>query len=376
MIKKLISILLALTLCVSLAACGSKNEPTKPNDETPSVTEPAENTKPSTEPTEDPGFVPSPEVTLPEGETWPSENEDSDKETEPAEPQNPTVPDNSSLPQLKVSDVILADLKAESAYNGLYRITGVMSSSFGNSWSCSLSISGMDCDNSGNIDAVKAGIPKCISDIASYVCLNLKFDGDKMTCDVIERKSGESLLGIADEDIIFKMFPELKYDVVDAGQLPKDSLSLSQYEPGKMYAFKADESIWQTPVFNNDSEHEILSVTIYNRNTGEFIGKVFVPNLVCGEYDNDILADAEKGELCIAISTATFEELLGSGDAAAFKSQELSVGNKIENNMDDILCNDTDKTFVLDIEGEMIELAPGKSIYVDWFTDVYVAEIK
>ena len=50
--------------------------------------------------------------------------------------------------------------------------------------------------------------------------------------------------------------------------------------------------------------------------------------------------------------------------------------NKIDNNMDDILCNDTDKTFVLDIEGEMIELAPNQAIYVDWFTDVYVAEIK
>ena len=374
MIKKLISILLALTLCVSLAACGSKDEPSKP-DETPTITKPVEDTKPSTDPTEDPGFVPSPDVTLPEGETWPSEKEDED-ETTPSESEDVTIPDNSSLPQLKVSDVILTDLKAESAYNGLYRITGVMSSSFGNSWSCTLSISGMENDNSGNIDAVKAGIPKCISDIASYVYLNITFNGDKMTCDVIERNTGESLLGIAAEDIIFKMFPELKYDVVDAGQLPKDSLSLSQYEPGKMYAFKADESIWQTPVFNNDSEHEILSVTIYNRNTEEFIGKVFVPNLVCGEYDNDILADAEKGELCIAISTATFEELLDSGDAAAFKSQELSVGNKIENNMDDILCNDTDKTFVLDIEGEMIELAPGKSIYVDWFTDVYVAEIK
>ena len=57
-------------------------------------------------------------------------------------------------------------------------------------------------------------------------------------------------------------------------------------------------------------------------------------------------------------------------------SGELSVGDKIDNNMDDILCNDTDKTFVLDIDCEMIELAPGKSIYVDWFTDVYVAEIK
>ena len=375
MIKKLISILLALTLCVSLAACGSKDEPSKP-DETPTITNPVEDTKPSTDPTEDPGFVPSPEVTLPEGETWPSENDDSDKETEPAEPQDPVVPDNSSLPKLNSSDVILSDLMAESAYNGLYRITGVMSSSFGNSWSCTLSISGMEHDNSGNIDAVKAGIPKCISDIASYVYLNITFDGDKMTCDVIERKTGESLMGIAAEDIIFKMFPELKYDVVDAGQLPQDSLSLSKYEPGKMYAFKADESIWQTPVFNNDSEHEILSVTIYNRNTEEFIGKVFVPNLVCGEYDNDILADAEKGELCIAISTATFEELLCSGDAAAFKSQELSVGNKIENNMDDILCNDTDKTFVLDIEGETIELAPNQAIYVHWFTDVYVTEIK
>ena len=374
MIKKLISILLALTLCVSLAACGSKEEPSKP-DETPTITNPVEDTKPSTDPTEDPGFVPSPEVTLPEGETWPSEEEDED-ETTPSEPEDVTIPDNPSLTRLNSSDVIISDLMAESAYNGLYRITGVMSSSFGNSWSCTLSISGIDCDNSGNIDAVKAGIPKCISDIASYVYLNLTFDGDKMTCDVIECKTGESIMGIAAEDIIFKMFPELKYDVVDAGQLPQDSLSLSKYEPGKMYAFKADESIWQTPVFNNDSEHEILSVTIYNRNTEEFIGKVFVPNLVCGEYDNDILADAEKGELCLAISTATFEELLDSGDAAAFKSQELSVGNKIDNNMDDILCNDTDKTFVLDIEGEMIELAPNQAIYVDWFTDVYVAEIK
>ena len=61
---------------------------------------------------------------------------------------------------------------------------------------------------------------------------------------------------------------------------------------------------------------------------------------------------------------------------AAFKSQELSVGNKIDNDMNDILCNDTDKTFVLDINGETRELAPGKSIYVHWFTDAYVSEIK
>ena len=195
MIKKLISILLALTLCVSLAACGSKEEPSKP-DETPTITNPVEDTKPSTDPTEDPGFVPSPEVTLPEGETWPSEKED--EETTPSEPDDVTTPANPSLPQLKTSDVIVSDLMADSAYNGLYRITGVMSSSFGNSWSCTLSISGMENDNSGNIDAVKAGIPKCISDIASYVYLNITFNGDKMTCDVIERKSGDSLLGFAD----------------------------------------------------------------------------------------------------------------------------------------------------------------------------------
>ena len=176
MIKKLISILLALTLCVSLAACGSKEETSKP-DETPTITNPVEDTKPSTDPTEDPGFVPSPEVTLPEGETWPSEKEDED-ETTPSEPEDVTIPDNPSLTKLNSSDVILSDLKAESAYNGLYRITGVMSSSFGNSWSCTLSISGIDCDNSGNIDAVKAGIPNCISDNASYVYLNLTFDGD------------------------------------------------------------------------------------------------------------------------------------------------------------------------------------------------------
>ena len=372
MIKKIISLLLALTLCVSLVACGSKDEATKPDD-TPVVTNPVDDTKPSTDPTEDPGFVPSPEVTIPEDETNPSEDEE--EETTPSEPSI-VIPENPSLQKLNASDVIISDLEAKSEYSGLYRVTGLMSSSFGNMWSCTLSVKGQDCDNEGDIDAPKAGLPQCLSDIYEYVYLNITFNSNEMTCDMIDIKTGESLLGKTDKDILLTLFPELSYEVVDAGDLPAEELSLSQYEPGKMYAFKANESMWQTPVFKNDTGHDFLSVTVYNRKTGEFGGKVYVPNLVCGEYDNDIMADAEKGELCIAISIVTFDEMLNAKDVTLLKHQELAVGDKIDNDMNDVLCNDTGKTLVLEVEDEIIELAPEKAIYVDWFTDVYVSEIK
>ena len=132
---------------------------------------------------------------------------------------------------------IKSDLKMSKEYNGLYTIGNFMSFSFGEQKQVTLDIKGVDVENSGTIDASQYNLPDCLSNIKEYVYLDIKFNNNKMSIDIVTRDTKESLSAMGTNEIISKIFFEFQGQIKNAGALPTEEIYLSNYQPGYVYVF-------------------------------------------------------------------------------------------------------------------------------------------
>ena len=364
--KKLIALMMAVLCMTSLVACGQKtNEPVKIPD--------GMVINGSEDPTQ-----PGEPVTEPEEETTPSEEETQPEETQ--KPEEETKPEEVK-PETEVkASLVLAEgseLNPAAEFNGLYEINGYARMAFMGNLSFSMGMKGVNVENSGEVDASKANLPEMITDIGDYVYFKLEFDGTQISAwDVVDRKTNESILHLSDDELTEKYFPEAKFEIVDAGDMP-EVINLSNYPAGKTYAFNApNNNNFSIPTIINDSDTQLLVVSIKNGIDDEF-EREYKPNKYAPDNSSGSTY-SEDGKYYMAVIEGDAAELMATDEC--FLLEGLEVGAEIDFDFEDFVGNNTDKTVTIVVEdfGEETEitLLPGEVAYCNWMNDVTIKEIK
>lgn len=376
--KKILSVVLAGTMMLSLAACGAKEEApvappndtvinssqgtTQPEEPTTEVETPTQTEDTTTEETPVPEEVP-----VPEGSTTP-------EIPVPIEPSEPT-----EEPEVNnASQVILAEgssLNTSPEFNGLYRVNGYSRMAFGASIDFQIGMEGVNVDNNGEIDASKAPITDEIISLFDYVYFSLEFDGENISkWDIVDRKTNESVLGITKEEINDKYFPETKYEVVEAGELP-ETINLSDYEVGKMYAFDVPGDSFNIPTIINDTDYPMLFVSTKDWDGNferTYKPKYFMPDTSSGTTFSD------DNKYYMAVSEGDYSDVIGSEDCLLLDG--YNVGDELAFDFEDFIGNNTDKTITLLVEDWGVEeeftLLPGEVLGCSWMNDVIVTNIQ
>lgn len=344
MFKKGLVIAAAVGACLSLAACGKTDTGTSiSKDDDVVATKPQQNTPSGTKElniTDDDivRIVKYPEI---------------------------EVVAHPNLERFAISDV--SDIKSDSVSDGLYNIVGHAEIVSSNSWMCELYLnhidSGIESLPGHRVNVKACGFPKAICYMMDSVYIDLHFYEDEMTVDMIDRNTGESLLGYTDEELMAKYFPELSYDVVDCGALENETVKLSTLTPGKTYAFDNSEK-YDDLLLINDTDSELL-VTRLSASKGAELERVIVPTN--SYHDEPIELEIDSGEVLISVVEITADDIKAQKGVISLGSQSLEVGSAMSFDADDIICNDTDKTYVINLLtfdnkmtwGDTIELKPG-----------------
>ena len=390
--KKILSIALALTMMLSLAACGQKEDTKVPaeNDKTIEETQkPVENVEEKEEA--------STETTKTETEKEEANTEDN-KETEPSEDvkgteetEEPEVNDETTTEKNTEEDtnedvaestkgvVTLAEgssLKVNSELSGLYKIQGYMRSNFMGNISFTAGMVGINVENEGDVDLSKANITDELMSIFDYTYFSYTFDGEKIVdWDIVDRKTNESVLGLTDEEINNKYFPENNYETVESGDLP-ETINLSNYEVGKIHAFNVpSDGNFSIPKIINDTDYSMLIVSTKDWDGNwerTYKSKYYMPDNSSGSTFSD------DGKYYISITEGDPSDLFSSDECFLLAGHE--IGEELDFDFEDYIGNNTDKTITVKISDWGVEqefkLLPGEILESSWMNDATITNIE
>lgn len=277
---------------------------------------------------------------------------------------------------------IKSDLKMSKEYNGLYTIGNFMSFSFGQQKQITLDIKGVDVENSGTIDASQYNLPDCLANIKEYVYLDIKFNNNKMSIDIVTRDTKESLSGMDENEIVAKVFPEFQGKLKNVGNIPTKDLYMSSYQPGCVYVFDIPENElddYEIPNSINDTEHDVILYTIKN-SEGEMKERVFVFK---NSFDNGnrqftLLPDSTDGKIYMGVAVATPEIVAKSHKLIALS--KYNINDEINVSVNEIIHNDTEKTVTINVkcgeETKVMKIKPNCMANVSFIYDVTVLNIE
>jgi predicted small lipoprotein YifL len=277
---------------------------------------------------------------------------------------------------------IKSDLKMSKEYNGLYTIGNFMSFSFGQQKQITLDIKGVDVENSGTIDASQYNLPDCLSNIKEYVYLDIKFNNNKMSIDIVTRDTKESLNGMNDNEAVTKIFSEFQGELKSVGNIPTEDIYMSNYQPGNVYVFDIPENKlkdYEIPNSINDTEHDVVLYTIKN-NEGEMNDRVFVFQ---NSFNSDnrqfvLLPDSTDGKIYMGVAVATPEMV--AKDNKLIKLSNYEVNDKINIGVNEIIHNNTEKTITINVKAgedtKVMKIKPNCMADVSFIYDVTILNIE
>ncbi len=280
------------------------------------------------------------------------------------------------------SQEIKSDLKMSKEYNGLYTIGNFMSFSFGQQKQVTLDIKGVDVENSGTIDASQYNLPDCLSNIKEYVYLDIKFNNNKMSIDIVTRDTKESLSDMSTNEIISKIFFEFQGQIKNAGALPTEEIYLSNYQPGYVYVFDAPENNldnYDIPSSVNDTENDVVFYTIKN-SEGEIKDRLFVFKNCVNSSNRQftLLPESTDGKIYMAVGVATPEMVEKQHEL--IELSKYDIGDIVNISVNNLLYNDTDKTITINVEGfgetKEIDIKPNCMANVGFLYDVTIKNVK
>ena len=275
-----------------------------------------------------------------------------------------------------------SDLKMSKEYNGLYTIGNFMSFSFGQQKQITLDIKGVDVENSGTIDASQYNLPDCLSNIKEYIYLDIKFNNNKMSIDIVTRDTKESLSGMNTNEIVAKVFPEFQGELKNVGNIPTKEIFMSNYQPGYVYVFDIPENKlnnYEIPNSINDTEHDVILYNIKN-SEGEIKDRVFVFK---NSFDNGnrqftLLPDSTDGKIYMGVAVANPEIVAKSYKLIALS--KYNINDEVNVSVNEIIHNDTDKTITINVnagdETKTMEIKPNCMANVSFIYDVTVLNIE
>ena len=267
-------------------------------------------------------------------------------------------------------------MKVNPEYSGLYKINGYSRMNFMGNISFTAGMVGINVENEGDVDLSKANITDELMSIFDYTYFSYTFDGEKIVdWDIVDRKTNESVLGLTDEEINNKYFPENNYETVEAGDLP-ETINLSNYEVGKTYAFdvSSDES-FDIPKIVNDTDYPLLAVSTKDWNDNwerTYKSKHYMPDDSFGTMSSN------DGKYYLAITEGDPVDLLTSDECFLLEGHE--VGEELDFDFEDYIGNNTDKTVTILISDWGVEqefkLLPGEILESDWMNDATITNIE
>lgn len=386
--KKILSIALALTMMLSLAACGQKEDTKVPAENDTTI----EETQKSIENVEEKEEA-STETTKTETEKEEVNTEDN-KETElsedvksPEATEEPEANDETTTEKTTEEEVTEftkgvvtlsegSSLKVNPEYSGLYKINGYSRMNFMGNVSFTANMVGINVENEGEVDLSKADITDELMAIMDYTYFSYTFDGEKIIeWDMVDRKTNESVLDLTADEINNKYFPENNYEIVNAGELP-ETINLSNYEVGKIHAFDVStEENFSIPTIINDTDYSMLIVSTKDWDGNwerTYKSKHYVPDNSSGSIFSD------DGKYYIAITEGDTFEVLNSDECFLLEGHE--IGEELDFDFEDYIGNNTDKTVTILISDWGVEqefkLLPGEVLESSWMNDATITNIE
>jgi len=390
--KKILSIALALTMMLSLAACGQKEDTKVPaeNDTTIEETQkPIENveekeeastgtTKTETE-KEEVNTEDNKETELSEDVKSPEATEEPEANDETTTEKNAEEDMNKEVAESTKGVVTLSEgssLKVNPEYSGLYKINGYSRMNFMGNVSFTANMVGINVENEGEVDLSKADISDELMAIMDYTYFSYIFDGEKIIdWDIVDRKTNESVLNLTADEINNKYFPENNYEIVNAGELP-ETINLSNYEVRKIHAFDVStEENFSTPTIINDTDYSMLIVSTKDWDGNwerTYKSKHYMPDSSSGSTFSD------DGKYYIAITEGDPADLLSSDKCFLLEGHE--IGEELDFDFEDYIGNNTDKTVTILISDWGVEqefkLLPGEILESSWMNDATITNIE
>lgn len=348
MIKKIISLFLVLTLCVSLAACGEKSDNSNQGDSTT--------------------------ILNPKDE---GNNSVSNKDNE----------DNA--PKWYVIDEVIHDyytgfqsgrVLTTGKYD-VYSVTNDELKDINGDWDCYIMLKNRATDELITLDAHKMMQKIPIHAFYTYVYLDITVDdsGKKFTYKMLRKNDDENVdvTNISYEEAQKVFFPELSAEQVDCGVYDEDkyeTILASEFKPGYVYTFKVSPNDYPAvdlPRLINDIDSKLIGTTIYLED-GTFYGRSFSASKSIGEnavywglysafFDVEYYKNNKETTMYVAVFDASFEDALYSENVTLISEKE--IGNIVTSAMNHLVCNDTPNVVYIGKRGaekeDCIVLNPG-----------------
>ena len=378
--KKILSIALALTMVLSLSACGQKDETKTPTQNDTTI---EETQKPNEEVIEDKTEEEVKEETPVEEQEDGKSNETIESEEKVDEETKEDVDENTGeteeVEENTKGVVTLAEsssLKVNPEFSGLYKIQGYMRTNFMGNVAFTAGMEGVSVENSGEVDLSKVDISDEIMSILNYVYFYYEFDGEKIIdWDIVDRKTNESVLDLTADEINNKYFPENNYEIVSSGELP-ETINLSNYEVGKTYAFDVpSEGNFSMPTIINDTDYSMLIVSTKDWNGNwerTYKSKYYMPDNSSGSTFSD------DGKYYVSITEGDPSDLFSSDECFLLEGHE--IGEELDFDFEDYIGNNTDKTITVKISDWGVEqefkLLPGEILESSWMNDATITNIE
>lgn len=269
-----------------------------------------------------------------------------------------------------------SSLETNPEFNGLYKVTGYSRMSFGSMLTFQIDVKSVFGENEGSIDASKAGLVDNILDFVDYIYFDLTFkDNQIVDWNVVDNQTFESVASLTEEELTNRYFPEVNYELVPAGALPK-LINLSDYGVGKTYVFDApDEENFEPPAIVNDTDYPLLITSIKNGIDEDFereykLKHVAPDTSVSSTYSDD-------GKYYVAVIEGNPSTLMNSDEC--LKLEGYNVGDELDFDFEDFVGNNTTKTITLVVSDWGVEneftLLPGEILECSWMNDVSVKSI-
>ena len=304
--------------------------------------------------------------------------EDAEVATKPNEPtQSVTEPnkDDNNNDENNKEQATKGEFGIGAEFTGIYSMGGHTIMTFGDNRAFSIDLEGVDNENEGDFDASKTDIPTYIVDFDDYVNLSLVFDDSGLVSwSVIHKETNKDFGHPSQKELEEAVYPETKYEQVSAGTMT-DEILLSKYEKGKTYVFDipADHKGFISPRIVNDTDINTVAITVKVGTKGEYKRTFSSKQVIDNNGLNIFSSDNDNGKFYLFVIDTPVEEL--KNFAPYVKLSDYQIGEELDFNFEDFVCNDTDKVIKISCDDKTYTLQPNEMIECSWIRDIEIESI-
>ena len=271
--------------------------------------------------------------------------------------------------------VASGEFGSNAGFTGVYSIDGHAILTFGDSRTFTMDLEGVDNQNEGTLDASKTDIPTYIVDFDDFVNLSLTFDDSGLVSwSVVQKETNKDLGHPSQKELEEAVYPEAKYEQIPAGTLP-DEILLSKYEKGKTYVFDipTNHEGFISPRVINDTDVNTVAITVKVGTKSEYKRTYSSKQVIDSNNFNFFSSDNDNGKFYLFVIDTPVKDL--KNFAPYVKLSKYQIGEELDFNFEDFVCNDTDKVVVISCDNKTYTLQPYEMIECSWIRDIKIESI-